>query len=318
MPGWQRQIWWRVIAALSLLLVLAWPTVSLASDGGPVQVDQGTQASGDIATLDQSIVVAGDVAGDVTSWTGDITVEGHVAGDVVSYMGDVTVGSDGQIDGSVMSLGGHVVRHVQAIVAGPAFGSADANTALSSAMNIIMPGASTPPSPVKFVGRLLLGILSAVFLLAFSLLWSANWPNRTLAAGMTLRRLPGQSAVIGLLATGLIIVIAPLLTALLAASLVGLPLLALIIVALNAPYVYGLAALARAFVLPTRAPDTSMLLPERPVIGVLVALAGFIGFVAAFQPLAGLLVFYLVASPGLGAVLLSRAGMAAPRSLLRS
>jgi hypothetical protein len=94
---------------------------------------------------------------------------------------------------------------------------------------------------------------------------------------------------------------------LLVASIVGLPLLLLLLALALALYVCGLVVLAR--MLSTRAaiPATS-----GRMMTFTLALVLLIAITVALAPLWGLAVFFLVASPGLGAVVLSRGGMAQP------
>jgi hypothetical protein len=173
------------------------------------------------------------------------------------------------------------------------------------------------------VGRALFGAALGVFLLAFTLLCIAFWPRRTGAASITLRRAPGRALALGLLTTLLLALALPPLGALLAATLVGLPLIVLLLVVAHAPYIYGLATLARAAETLRRAPAAPGPQPgaqawpgaglNSAALGAAAVLAVLTAVVAALAPLWGLALFYVLASPGLGAVVLSRGGLLVPR-----
>lgn len=306
----------RRLPALVVLLfaALLLPAPIFAAGDDTVTVPYGSVIPGDVATTTQAIVIDGDVAGDVTSWSGDITVRGHVGGDVVSYTGTVLLGPQAHVDGSVLSIGGGVERAATAEVVRAELVGAGSNSALSSTMGLFMPRTTAGPVAPAPVGRVIFGLMTGLFTLVFTLLWAMLWPNRTLAASLTLRSSAMRSLGVGLLSTLVLALVAVPLAGVLAASMLGLPLLLVLLVLVNAPYVYGLTTLARAFNL--REPVS----PRQPlgfgVVAVVAAVALVLAVVGATAPLAALVLFYLVASPGLGAVILSRGGLIAPRTSL--
>jgi hypothetical protein len=166
------------------------------------------------------------------------------------------------------------------------------------------PGAGIGP-----VGRFLLGAANSILVLAFNVVWMALWPRRTAGAALTLRALPGRSVTLGLLSTGILAVLAPPLLTLLSSSLVGLPLALLCVLIVHVPYIYGLAALTRAIGGGLAREPTRL---DTRTIGIAGAAAVVIGLAVALFPPWGLISGYLLASPGLGAVILSRAGLGLP------
>lgn len=297
---------WHAAVLLFILAFIA-PTVAHA-DAGVLVVGTDQRVIGDIATVAQPIEIAGAVTGDVTSWTGDISITGSVSGDVVSYVGTVTIGAGAQVGGSVMSVGGAVDRHALAQVSRAEIGGSK-NAALTSLAGLMLPQTDSA-APAAF-GSAVLGIVGALLLCAFALLWGAFWPNRTLASALMLRVFPFRALVIGLLTTLALVLLAPPLFGLLAASLLGLPLLVVALVIVNLPYVYGLAATARYVALAQRQPMFQAA-PSMATLLLIAAVAVAVALAASITPLGGLLTFYLLASPGLGAVLLSRGGLLAP------
>jgi hypothetical protein len=300
---------WRIIPIIFLICLLL-PGVAAAQSGdGPLVVPVGQTYVGSLATATRAIRVEGVVTGDVTSWSGDITIAGRVDGDVVSYSGKVTIQSGGHVGGHVMALGGPLESAADAAVSGQKIRGGEGSIALANLFDLIAP--SDAGSDSAAVGRVLFGMVLGVFLLAFCLLCIAFWPRRTTATSLTLRRSPGQALLLGLLSTLLLALALPPLIALLAATLIGMPLIVVLLALAQVPYVLGLATLVRA-VGPEQSRPTAGL--ERTTLLAGVALALLVAISAALAPLKGLALFYLLASPGLGAALLSRGGLLVPTS----
>ena len=303
----------RVAALLTLLVALTLPSIARAQDEEPLFIPAGQRVDGNVATMTQSIVVEGDVAGDVTSLGGDITVQGHVGGDVVSYAGRVTVRPSARVDGSVLAAGGQLQGATNAQVAGEAFGESGNGKALASVVILFMP-TSSKSTPVSSISNIFFGLLVTVFLVAFSLLWAALWPRRMAATTATLRELPQRSFVLGLLST-LVLAAAMLpLTALLTMTIIGLPVVAVLLLLLQLPYIYGFAVLVQV-IGADRVPAIN--LSGRTAL-IALGMAALVGVVTATLPLAGVALFYLLASPGVGAAVLSRGGVVLPTTNIPS
>ncbi len=268
----------------------------------------GQHVAGNVATIAQDIRVDGTVDGDVTSWNGAITIAGSVGGDVVSYGGDVTVSATGRVGGHILASAGVLHQAPGAIVAGQKI-NGGAGEALASLLDLLNPASRAGPDDA--LARSLFGVALAVLLAAFCLLYTAFWPGRVALAGDTLRRLPGRALTLGLLTTlALALALLPL-AGLLVASVVGVPLLLALLALALVLYVYGLVVLARMLSARGATPATS-----GRMLAITLALVLLIAVMVALAPLWGLALFFLVASPGLGAVVLSRGGMAQPVAVL--
>jgi cytoskeletal protein CcmA (bactofilin family) len=301
---------WRIIPFLLLICLLLPRSAAAQTGDGPLVVLAGQTYTGNLATATRAIRVDGVVTGDVTSWSGDIEIAGHVEGDVVSYSGKVIVQSGGRVGGHVMALGdGMLQLNSGAVVSGQAIRGGEGSVALANLLDLFSPATATDDNGA--IGRVLFGMVLGVFLLAFCVLCVAFWPQRTAATSLTLRRLPGQSLALGLLSTLLLALALPPLVALLAATLIGMPVLVLVLILVQAPYMLGLATLARAAGLDPSRPTAG---PERGTLLAGAVLALLVTISVALSPLWGLLLFYLLASPGLGAALLSRGGLFAPEA----
>jgi hypothetical protein len=320
----------QIIARSSLLLRLLALLCLLLPAGAAAQpssealvVPAGETYAGNLATLTQDIRIEGTVTGDVTSWSGAIEVAGRVSGDVVSYSGQVTLLKDAQIGGHILASGGALQLN-NAHVVGQAI-SGDGDNALASLLDLFMPS-QAGGSPA--IGRVLFATVFGIFLLAFMLLCAAFWPRRTATASLMLRRTPGHALLLGLLTTLLLALALPVLLALLAATLIGMPLILVLLALAQVPYVYGLATLAQAggalkALLPAASSghdqagyspawrEASIGGPPREALVAAALLALLIAGAAALAPLWGLALFYILASPGLGAILLSRGGLLA-------
>jgi hypothetical protein len=292
---------------LLMLLLGLWlvPGAVLArAQSDALVIAAGQHVAGNVATIAQDIRVDGTVDGDVTSWNGAITIAGSVGGDVVSYGGVVTVMRTGQVAGHIFASAGMLHQAPGAVVAGQKI-SGGAGEALASLLDLLNPAGSGDPDDT--LGHALFSVALAVLLTAFCLLYTAFWPGRVALAGDALRRLPGRALTLGVLTTlALALALLPL-AGLLMASVVGVPLLLVLLALALALYIYGLVVLAR--MLSARGATTAT---SGRMVTFTLALVLLIAVVVALAPLWGLALFFLVASPGLGAVVLSRGGMAQP------
>lgn len=299
----------RTMALVMLLLVCLVPGIARAQGEDPLTVPAGQHVDGSVATMTQNIIVGGDVSGDVTSWRGDITVSGHVGGDVVSYAGSVTVEPSARIEGSVLAAGGQLQGATTAQVAGKAFEGSGNGRALASVVTLFTQPSTQPTATSGAVSNVFFGFLVTVFLVAFSLLWAALWPRRMAATTIILQALPLRSVGLGLLSTVVLAAAAVPLTALLTATIIGLPIIAVLLLLLQLPYLYGFAAVVRALGV-----HEQVALINRRTALIALGMAALIGVVTAILPLAGVALFYLLASPGLGAAVLTRGGVVLPAS----
>lgn len=290
---------------LLMIGICLMPGISVArAQGDALVIPAGQHMAGNVATIVQDIRVDGIVDGDVTSWNGAITITGRVGGDVVSYGGDVTVGATGRVDGHILASAGVLSQAPGAIVAGQKI-NGGAGEALASLLDLLNPGSGAGPDDV--FGRALFGLALAVLLTAFCLLYTAFWPGRVALASNTLSHLPSRALALGIVTTlALALAFLPL-AGLLVASVIGVPLLLLLLALALAIYVYGLVVLAHMLGIRSVAARAGGRL-----VGSTLVLVLLIAVVVALAPLWGLGLFFLLASPGLGAVVLSRGGMAQP------
>jgi hypothetical protein len=179
----------------------------------------------------------------------------------------------------------------------------------ASLLNVADGQHSTPGAWLYYV---LVSVALCGLVLALAALSILIWPRRTARVSQVLLVMPWRSLLLGMLTTLLVGLLLLVGTLLLALSLVGLPLLLVLVLLVHLPYVYGLVALA--LVLVRRVAVVSQQHRVRLWAVVLATLALFVPVVliAAISPPLSAVLFYVLASAGLGAAILSRGGLLVP------
>jgi hypothetical protein len=163
----------------------------------------------------------------------------------------------------------------------------------------------------RFDASVLRGLVVALIWLvqmAAVVLTIGFWPHRSAAAGMTLLTAPWRALRAGFLATVALGVVVATLLPLLTATIIGLPVAAGVLLLAHAPIALGIAVSARALGL-RRSGSHPPHDTNRNWIAAAAALALPAAMVILFSVPAAFLVLYLVAMPGIGALVLSQAGM---------
>ena len=111
---------WLLAAALLLLIVT--PQTLHARNGDQVHIGQSITVGenenvGDLVCIGCSIRVAG-TCGDVVAIGGSIVVDGKVRGSVVDIGGGVLLGDNAAVSQDLVTVGGHLSRHPNAVVQG--------------------------------------------------------------------------------------------------------------------------------------------------------------------------------------------------------
>ncbi len=293
------------ILFLVLLCVAASGSAHAQGDGpdNTLLVQAGQNVAGDLVATSQSIVVDGNVAGDVTTWSGDIRINGHVGGDVVSYSGTIALGSQAHVDGHVLTVSGTIAQEaIPNQVNGQMIAGAPGGRAVFGLIDLVTPSVGGTEDLGPF-GRFAFGFAAVLILAALSTFGTMLWPRRTLVTSSVLRAVPWRSAAIGLLTSALLGVLLLPIGALLAITLVGVPLLLPLLLLLQLPYVYGLATVGQTL-------GRRLLARQRELgtlVGVLVILLP-LAILSFVLPFVSFMILYTIASIGLGAAIISRAG----------
>ncbi len=207
------------------------------SVGGDVVVEPG-EAARDVTAVRGSVTLRpGAEAREVVAVLGSVTLEaGASARQVVAIAGDVHVGPGASVEKDAVAIGGRVLIDPAGDVAGqkvtvgiPGLGEVIRSVGLRGHEE----GGSAGWALAKF-----LAMFGVSLLLGFLLL--TLFPRRVEAVSASLRAAPGRALLAGLLG----ILAQPLLTLLLAVTLVGIPLIAVQVLGVLVAYLLGLTAAA--------------------------------------------------------------------------
>src|SRR5256885_1459339 len=253
---------------------------------GDLVVPQGTVVQGDVVNVGGSIDVepGSVVQGDAVSIFGSTTVQqgGVVLGDTAAILGTVEVERGGQVMGEHINIG----------------------------LGKIFPGSrrARPRSMLSSLGPFglfpSLALFAVIYLLG--LLGLRVWPERVRAVGHAMFEQPVRSFVVGFLCWLLLLPV----IVLLCISIVGIPLVPLLPVAIFLGVVMGVTALSlRMGEAMPAGPGERFVPPAALGMGTIAML------LVAFVPLIGLPILFLVQFFALGAAVSSRFGRALPPHL---
>jgi hypothetical protein len=178
------------------------------------------------------------------------------------------------------------------------------DAAMTQFQAVILPAATALPTE-GFVLRATLAALVGLGLLVPATLLLGRWPKRTAVAARMLGSVPLRALLVGI---PLALVLSALVPAAvqLGLTIVGLPLALLLVALALGPQLLGLATLARA--LGARFEEGAPALIGWPTAAIAALLVLALATATLVAPLAAFLAFSLLAAPGLGAAVLSRAG----------
>jgi hypothetical protein len=183
-----------------------------------------------------------------------------------------------------------------------------ASTAGQSQMRAVILAAIGQRLDMSLV-RALVGALMWLVQVMAVVLTLGFWPRRSAVAGMTLLAMPFRAFGTGLLAIGLLIAGVAALLTLLTATLAGLPIAAVVFILAHLPVALGIAAGARAlgFRLAHHSHPPYDLDRHQIIAAALLALpAAIVTFISIPAALAAL---YILAVPGIGALIHSQGGL---------
>lgn len=203
-------------------------------------IERGSVAFDQVVAVGRDLVVQGDVRSAAAVIGGSARVDGRVAGDLIVLGGDATLGGEARVEGDVYVLGGAVALSPGARITGRSV----AYPSVSSAWVTLLEGPSLGLSPLSTVViGAKLALVTAWLVLTVALFAVAGRGVLNTSAGVA--RQPFRNFFVGL--TG---VLASLLTALFfsafAAAMVGVPLLALVVLAALLLKLWGMVAVFHA------------------------------------------------------------------------
>ncbi|MCU0697001.1 MAG: hypothetical protein MUC96_10760 [Myxococcaceae bacterium] len=261
----------------------------LTSTGGPV------------------VVKAGETVKHAVAYGGPVVVESgaRVSGDAVAFGGDVVLKDKAEVGGDAVAFGGRVVREGVATVRGEEVSFGGSGIASAMAAHAVKANEAVRPAdderaPLSLATFLVQFVVFFVF--GFVLMVLA--PQRMKGLEAAIRTQPVVSGVVGFLA----LLLAIPLTLFLLITLIGIPVAAVLWLALAFVVPMGLAAIANAV-------GTAMPLGKvRRTQAMVLAVGLFILLVAMQVPVLGPLLMSLAVCVSLGAALRTRLG-ATPKGL---
>src|SRR5215204_2826248 len=249
------------------------------------------RVNGDIDAGFGDVKIEGPVGGDVRAEFGDVYVNAPVKGDVHVGWGDVELGSKGEISGNLECEGCEITGNRSAVKGDM--------MARGMALDV---DESHGPSIIGFFGWL----FAALAFSACAVLAAVVAPRPLTSAASRAEESPGRSFVYGLVSLPVIFV----LCVVLAVSIVGIPLLLLLVPAYLALLFFG--ALVAAFFIGTR---VLMVTGRYRVGNALAAVVGAMILAATtFIPVLGDLLLYALTLLGTGAAILALFSRRRPRA----
>lgn len=285
--------------------------------GCGARIENGARVRKDVVSFGGNVVIEQGVtvAGDVVVFGGNLSDAGEIQGDVTVFGGNITLDPTAVVAGNVTPMGGFLDRKEGAVVRGR-----------TTRGNFpVPPVPPVPPSssfPLTVGGGLFGGLVGAAFgmvrgllaalaIAAIGALTVSFWPQQTKQVGDVARDAALPSLGVGCLTT----IVAFALGLLLIITICGIPITLVIWLAFALASLVGWIAIGRLvgekILEAAKARDTW----NTPVIAVVVGilLLGLIGV----APFVGGLVAFVIATMGIGAVVLTRFGTRAyPQSLM--
>ena len=258
---------------------------------GDVLVSSEAEVRGDVDAGFGDVEIEGPVKGDVHAGFGDVSVNAPVEGDVSVGQGDVDLGPNAKISGNLESEGGEITGNEDAVkgdimARGMAFDFDE----------------SHGPGILGFIGWL----FAALAFAACAVLAAVVAPGPMGSAARRAEESPGRAFVYGLISLPAFF----LLCVVLAVTIIGIPLLLLLLPAYLALLFCG--TLVAAFFLGTR---VLMLTGRYRVGNALAAVVGAVILAATtFVPVLGDLLLYALSLLGTGAVILALFSRRRPRA----
>jgi hypothetical protein len=246
-----------------------------------------------------SVEQGGTVRGDIADFGGNISLAGTVGGNILALGGNVSLSESAVVNGNISMMGGSVQR---------AAGSTVTGGVTNNTGNFAPPIPPVPPvapSPGRFSPfangfNILGGFITALAFAALGALVVIFAPDATKRVGNTVESKPFYSAGVGCLTFLLV----PTLSILLIFTLIGIPVSAILVLVLTLAGLFGWIAIGYL-----AGEKILQALKARDILPVVAVVVGILilGLLTAI-PFLGALVWVVVATLGLGAVVLTRFG----------
>ena len=294
-----------VLVALVLLVTPAYAQGAQFIFGEDFTLESGDELNGGLAVFDGSVVLEADsqVNGDVFIAGGDMEVAGRITGSLTVLSGDVWLQEGALVMGDLVTVGGTVEQDAGAVVLGERVSGSEGGFVfpvpeIPGVPSV--PEVETVPAGLKFLQRVVVTVFSALALAALGvvLMLFVERPIRRMQD--TVMVVPWASVGMGLLTLVVVVAVGTILAITVCLSPIAILLLVVLMIALLLGWtVAGLIVGERLLKL-LKVDTPSPLLAVVVGVGLLTLLTQI--------PCLGWLLALLVASLGLGAVVLTRSG----------
>jgi hypothetical protein len=309
---------WSVIMVVALLLwSVALPVVAQGGRSTIIAQDYALEEGETLA--DDLVVIAGHVrlerdsaiSGDVTIMGGEVELRGSVDGDVVVFGGSVALAATAVIEGDLVVFGS-ISRHPDARVSGNVVSGLAAGESLRQLPQVFraqpetLPGrpspmvAQTRPAMASAFEQAMRSLSTLLAILLVAVLGMVLLPDQLERVARTMESSPLACFGVGLLTIIVVVVLVPLLVII----CFGIPVAVILGLALVLCALLGWIGVGRL----VGAGLTRMLRLAEPTPIVETLLGVLIITIAAMLPCVGPALAILLASWGIGAVVLTRAG----------
>ncbi|MDO8670408.1 MAG: polymer-forming cytoskeletal protein [Dehalococcoidia bacterium] len=300
-----------LVVLLALFQLLVVPIVS--ADGGEdnrvvfgksVVIEREDNVD-DLVVFGGNVKVLGIIKGDLVVFGGEASVSGEIRGDMVVFGGSVNLDSTASVRGDLVTFGGSLRKDPEATVGG------------SVVKGLGIGKLVVPPSPVfglrpeinlfwEFVSGLFKGIFATLALLALAVLAVAMFSTQLAVTEDVLENSFWHNAGIG----ALTLTAAACLSFILLISLIGIPVALLLWLLVFLSSIYALVAVAN--VVGERVVHSARVSLSGPLVNVLVGMVLMMLVVVPMNAISGgclgTILLLLLATPGIGATVLSRFG----------
>ncbi|MBW8873489.1 MAG: polymer-forming cytoskeletal protein [Acidobacteria bacterium] len=227
----------------TLLLLLAVPAAGQPARGHrsarsapALRLEAGSVSSQQLVGVGRDVIVQGQALADVAALDGSVEVSGQVTGDIVVLRGDVRLAPTARVGGDIFVVGGSV--H-----AAPGAHAGGRMVSYPTASNAWMTLLEGPSLGLGFASRLVVGAKLALLAAwaALLLLFFAASGRQLLETADGVRREPFRSFFVGL--TGVVsLVLTGLFFSAFARGLIGVPLLILVVILALVLKLWGMVA----------------------------------------------------------------------------
>ena len=228
--------------AIGLILLTAVPAFAQGLTmrmSGDVLIPAGTEQDGTVVTMNGRIQVDGTLTGDAMTMNGDITIAGTVAGSVRTLNGNILLMSTAKVDGDVWAINGRVDRQPGARVGG----QVGEGPVFMRPRTRRVPGFRPFGGMGQWMSWAFFRALAGWVMVGFTVLAAAIaalFPEPIHRISTELSERPGRAILAGLLVW---LLLPPLVLAL-AVSIIGIPALAFVPLALSVLALVGFSAAA--------------------------------------------------------------------------